>query len=102
MIRPAETIEEGIPSAQALLQDATSSFWLKSALQTALQRDPVDALNDALVLAATLDAHLRSVFGLSEPESNPQSDDRRHRSNAAAPDGLDSQPDPLHARPDRL
>jgi hypothetical protein len=64
-------MNEGIPSAQALLQDSASSFWLKSALRTALQRDPVDALNDALILAATLDAHLRSVFGLSETESKP-------------------------------
>ncbi|HEX4050672.1 MAG TPA: hypothetical protein VHY19_07345 [Steroidobacteraceae bacterium] len=65
-------MNEKMPSAQALLQDATSSFWLKSALQAALQRDPVDALNDALILAATLDANLRSVFGLGEPESSPR------------------------------
>lgn len=51
-----------------MLSDGAASFWLKSALQTALERDPVDALNDALVLAAILDAHLRVELGLNEPE----------------------------------
>ncbi len=32
----------------------SASFWLKDALQAALQRDPVDAANDAESLAAVL------------------------------------------------
>lgn len=51
-------------AAEMQLADPASSTWLKSALQSALARDPVDALNDALVLAATLEAHLRSVLEL--------------------------------------
>lgn len=54
-------------AAEQQLADPASSSWLKSALQSALTRDPVDALNDALVLAATLEAHLRSVMELDGP-----------------------------------
>lgn len=39
--------------AQILL-DPSCSFWLKNALETALQRDPVDAANDAELLAKVL------------------------------------------------
>jgi len=52
--------------AQDLLADPTASSWLKSALREALERDPVDALNDALALAAALEVHLRTVFELGE------------------------------------
>jgi hypothetical protein len=47
-----------------VLADAATSTWLKSALRDALLRDPVDALNDALVLAALLEAHVREVSDL--------------------------------------
>lgn len=55
-------------TVQDLLADQAASAWLRSALQSALERDPVDALNDALVLAAALDAHLRAELGLEMPE----------------------------------
>ena len=55
-------------TAQDILADLAASAWLKSALQSALERDPVDALNDALVLAAALDTHLRAELGLEMPE----------------------------------
>lgn len=55
------------PRAQDILADQAASSWLKGALRSALERDPVDALNDALVLAAALDAHLRAELGLEEP-----------------------------------
>jgi hypothetical protein len=45
--------------------DGATSDWLKSALETSLQRDPVDALNDALLLATLLDERLRLLFDLS-------------------------------------
>lgn len=54
------------PTAQDILTDQAASDWLRSALQSALDRDPVDALNDALVLAAALDAWLRNELGLEE------------------------------------
>ena len=60
---PAKDTDE-VLEAQVVLADPTTSYWLKSAIEAALARDPVDALNDALVLAAVLDAHLRSAFDL--------------------------------------
>ena len=59
-------ISESLPTAQHLLDDQAASTWLKSALRSALERDPVDALNDALVLAAALDVRLRTELGLEE------------------------------------
>lgn len=42
------------PDAQEILASPSASFWLKEALQAALQRDPVDAANDAELLASVL------------------------------------------------
>jgi hypothetical protein len=53
-----------LPSLEKILEDPAASSWLKSALKDAIDRDPIDALNDALVLAATLEDRLRGVFDL--------------------------------------
>jgi hypothetical protein len=53
--------------AKALLEDPATSTWLKSMLQWAMERDPVDALNDALALAEILEERLRREFGLDDP-----------------------------------
>ena len=53
-----------LPRSDAILADPETSEWLKSALQSAAQRDPIDALNDALVLAATLEERLRRELDL--------------------------------------
>jgi hypothetical protein len=50
---------------EEILDDPAASDWIKGALRTALERDPVDALNDALWLAATLEERLRAVRDLS-------------------------------------
>jgi len=52
-------------AGEEILDDPSASDWLKGALRSALERDPVDALNDALVLAATLEERLRAALGLS-------------------------------------
>lgn len=62
---PAEQTDE-VLKAQVVLADPSTSYWLKSAIEAALARDPVDALNDALVLAEVLDGHLRSQLQLAE------------------------------------
>ncbi|MCC7464506.1 MAG: hypothetical protein IT480_18835 [Gammaproteobacteria bacterium] len=59
-------MNEEFPTADAVLEDPSSSFWLKASIRTALERDPVDALNDAIVLASLLEGHLREVFALDE------------------------------------
>jgi hypothetical protein len=50
---------------QGVIADDTTSEWLRTALQSALQRDPVDSLNDALLLAGLLEERLRLLFDLS-------------------------------------
>jgi hypothetical protein len=53
-----------LPNSQEILADPAASEWLKVALKSAIERDPVDALNDALVLAATLEGRLRRELDL--------------------------------------
>jgi hypothetical protein len=60
-IAAAEPIIEGI------MEDQSASEWLKTALRAALERDPVDALNDTLALAGILEDRLRAVLELNEP-----------------------------------
>lgn len=49
-----------------VMQDRSASQWLKTSLHTALERDPVDALNDALVLAGLLEDRLRAFLGIDD------------------------------------
>jgi hypothetical protein len=43
-----------LPSIYEVLADPAASFWLKTALRSALRRDPVDAAHDAEILAQLL------------------------------------------------
>ena len=45
-----------------ILRDPAASIWLKDALRSALSRDPVDATNDAEVLARLLEERCRSIL----------------------------------------
>jgi hypothetical protein len=58
------SVTSPLPNSHAILADPEASEWLKSALKSAVTRDPFDALNDALVLAATLEERLRREFDL--------------------------------------
>lgn len=59
--------EEGpLPSVEEIFADPAASFWLRHALSTALSRDPVDATNDAELLARILDRRCKEAFGSSE------------------------------------
>jgi len=49
---------------RAVLADPGASDWLKTALTTALDRDPVDATNDAEILAGLLARNLDLIFSL--------------------------------------
>jgi hypothetical protein len=62
-----ETLElsgdlEPILTTEQIVDDPAASFWLKSALCEALTRDPVDAANDAEVLAQVLDQRCRKIL----------------------------------------
>jgi hypothetical protein len=59
----APTAEGGV---DAIMVDSSASTWLKTALRDALERDPVDALNDALALAGILEERLRAALDLNE------------------------------------
>jgi hypothetical protein len=53
--------------AEDMITDKATSEWLKTALTSALKRDSVDALNDALALAGILEERLRTVLHIDEP-----------------------------------
>ena len=59
-------VTSAVPTVETILADNAASSWIRLALESALKRDPVDALNDALALAAALDTHLRITLGLQE------------------------------------
>lgn len=54
--------EHELPTIEEVLRDPSASLWLKAALRSALARDPVDAANDAEVLALLLDRRCRSML----------------------------------------
>jgi hypothetical protein len=60
----ARTIDHEVEKVMA---DRSASDWLKAALRGALNRDPVDALNDAFALAGILEERLRVELDLDEP-----------------------------------
>ena len=60
-------LDSTLPSIEDVLRNPAASFWLKTALRTALERDPVDAANDAEMLLRLLDAELRAL--LKQPDS---------------------------------
>jgi hypothetical protein len=66
---PSEPTNSGEqPEITAVLGDPAASSWLKTCLCSALSRDPVDAANDAEVLAQLLDRRCRAIlFGRHAP-----------------------------------
>jgi hypothetical protein len=56
------------PTPENVLADASTSNWLKRALREALERDPADALNDALALAGILEDRLRTILDLDDSD----------------------------------
>jgi hypothetical protein len=50
---------------ESLLSDPRSSGWLKTALLSSLDREPIDAVNDAEMLYQVLKDWLRNAEGIS-------------------------------------
>jgi hypothetical protein len=46
---------------ESALNDFSASYWLKDAVRTSLERDPVDALNDAAVLYVLMNDNLKKI-----------------------------------------
>lgn len=51
------------PSIDEVWLDPAASLWLKSALRSALSRDPVDAANDSEILARLLELRCDRLLG---------------------------------------
>lgn len=49
-----------VPTPAAVNADPAASYWLKNAIQSAIARDPVDAINDAELLLEILKCHRSS------------------------------------------
>ncbi len=60
-----------LPSIEEVLHDPAASLWLRTALRAALVRDPVDAANDAEVLARLLDRRCRSILSQFNEDRRP-------------------------------
>ena len=53
-----------------VLSEPSTSYWLRDALRSALVRDPVDAANDAVVLARLLDERAYQSAGMARAMSH--------------------------------
>jgi hypothetical protein len=53
---------DDLPEIAAVLRDPAASSWLKTCLCSALSRDPVDAANDAEILAQMLARWCRDIL----------------------------------------
>jgi hypothetical protein len=62
MAMAARGEQSEVPTVEELLRDPSTSFWLRNALTSALLRDPVDAANDAEILARVLDSRCCSIL----------------------------------------
>jgi hypothetical protein len=58
-------MNEPVAILEGILNDPAASMWLREALRAALERDPLDALNDVLALADILEMRLRKAYGIS-------------------------------------
>ena len=64
-------LPDDLPSMAEVLRDPAASLWLRNALRAALVRDPVDAANDADVLARLLDRRCRSILSQFDEDRRP-------------------------------
>lgn len=56
------TREPALPTIAQLLDAFDVSYWLKTALSSAVNRDPVDSASDAALLHLVLEAHASSLI----------------------------------------
>ena len=59
------------PAIVAALADPAASYWFRDALRAALNRDPIDAANDAARLASLLEARAKAaLFDTTAPQGS--------------------------------
>ena len=54
-----------LPRIDEVLADPAASYWLKTALRSALCRDPIDAANDSEILARLLEQRCDQILSES-------------------------------------
>jgi len=54
-----------LPSIEQILHNQGTSFWLRDAIEASLKRDPVDAAQDAELLALLLDRRCNEILNSS-------------------------------------
>ena len=54
-----------LPDIDEVLADPAASYWLKTALRSALCRDPVDAANGSAILARLLEERCNQILSES-------------------------------------
>jgi len=64
-------VTDDLPSIEEVLRDPAASLWLRNALRAALVSDPVDAANDAEILARLLDRRCRSMISQFDEDERP-------------------------------
>ena len=57
-----------LPSIDAVLASPCTSYWLAKALRSAMDRDPIDALNDAGLLCDLLAERHRQIAAARDPD----------------------------------
>lgn len=62
MSADSESRNRALPEIAAVLEDPAASFWLKAAIRSALDRDPVDAANDADLLSCLLARRCQEIL----------------------------------------
>lgn len=63
-----DAVADPVVEIIALLADPATSYWLKHAIGSALERDPFDAERDALVLASLLTRHVDAIVARHFPQ----------------------------------
>lgn len=63
-LTPQRDLGRELPSIEEVLEDPSASAWLRSSLSAALNRDPVDAANDAEVLVQLLQRRCQNLLGV--------------------------------------
>jgi hypothetical protein len=59
---PSSSDQSSASTIEQVMHDPAASVWLKNALKTSLDRDPVDAANEAEILARLLDARAQALL----------------------------------------
>ena len=61
-IMSSQNLNAAAPDLRIILNSPATSYWLRKTIESAMVRDPVDALRDAETLLAVLEERLRETM----------------------------------------